>query len=697
MKLFKKSAILFFIFYSVIISLAISGEIQGNYKPLEYKSIAELRLSNPSTNDQIASLAGYYASTENRNWRFQWDSASTETDNGGTIIKGIPATGRWIRIFDGDVEYDIRMFGCVGDDSTDNIILLEIADTTATADGVTLVISDNPDDIFRISTMLTLNAKHVRGRGHIKSTVTTNGTAAVLIATEGALIEDFKVSGNSKRRGISVGGNVTHVDNVTLRNLTVVDCGVAGIRLALSNHSIIENCRISGVVSDGSSTGGEGIYVGDSEYVIITNNFINDFNRIGIVVKGLTVESVQPIVSENVIWNAHDSDSYAVEHNAGIWLEGCNGGKIINNTIYDIAGNANQSNRPPFGIVVAVGLAENDSVFIVNGNDIDMYYDVPLGTDPCYGFSISCSGENVYITDNSVKNCVDHVVRIAGSMNNVTIENLHVDGFKNVDIDSQVIRIGSDEGQGNLKVLKIRNLTQSNFTISDIVGVDYFQHLQILTNDSTDPDLPEITIESCDDFGFVNVLGIPVYSKLTVLNSKMLYGDTGTYRSVINNGVVRLINTSFERWPGRAVTGEGPFYLLDDIDLEAIGCKFSNVRWDMSNGVQQTFDVDMNFADTKFDIDASITIDPDGSIQKFKFDNCIVDEYRTSGFFTNGLVLALGEVRVRSCTFTRTTDVAPFNRVNNDPAVSIFQNNDFNSTALHDYVATDADTNNTSL
>lgn len=55
---------------------------------------------------------------------FYWDSASTDTDNGGTIIQGIGiTTGRWERLYSGAV--NVRWFGAQGDDSTDDTSALQ--------------------------------------------------------------------------------------------------------------------------------------------------------------------------------------------------------------------------------------------------------------------------------------------------------------------------------------------------------------------------------------------------------------------------------------------------------------------------------------------------------------------------------------------------------------------------------------------
>lgn len=76
-------------------------------------SIATLRLISGSTADKLEVL-GYYEKGDGGGGLFYWDSASTETENGGTIIQatGI-TTGRWKRVFSGFI--NVKWFGVKGD------------------------------------------------------------------------------------------------------------------------------------------------------------------------------------------------------------------------------------------------------------------------------------------------------------------------------------------------------------------------------------------------------------------------------------------------------------------------------------------------------------------------------------------------------------------------------------------------------
>jgi len=59
-------------------------------------------------------LLGYYAKGDGGGGDFYWDSASTESDNGGTVIAPPhPATGRWKRLISGPIS--VKWFGARGD------------------------------------------------------------------------------------------------------------------------------------------------------------------------------------------------------------------------------------------------------------------------------------------------------------------------------------------------------------------------------------------------------------------------------------------------------------------------------------------------------------------------------------------------------------------------------------------------------
>jgi len=77
-------------------------------------NIAELRALDADSS-KIVEVLGYYAPADKGGGLFYWDNTNTDADDAGVTIipDSSPATGRWVRIFEGDVS--IRDFGAVGD------------------------------------------------------------------------------------------------------------------------------------------------------------------------------------------------------------------------------------------------------------------------------------------------------------------------------------------------------------------------------------------------------------------------------------------------------------------------------------------------------------------------------------------------------------------------------------------------------
>lgn len=80
-------------------------------------SIAALKALTPSAGDAV-NVLGYYAEGDGGGGTFYYDGASSEADNGGTIIAPTAGAGRWKRAYSGALS--VECFGAKGDGTTND-------------------------------------------------------------------------------------------------------------------------------------------------------------------------------------------------------------------------------------------------------------------------------------------------------------------------------------------------------------------------------------------------------------------------------------------------------------------------------------------------------------------------------------------------------------------------------------------------
>ena len=249
----------------------------GSTQVQSFNSIAALRLRSGTTIANAAKTLGYYSAGDGGGNSFYWDSTSTATDNGGTVIKptAVSGAGRWLAT---DASYiNVKQFGAVGDGVAD--------DTTAISSAIdefNTVYFPNGTYLF---SGITINKHNVTlyGTGESRSVLlmTNAAAAAVTIAstatTSGTNIRNLRIEGNaSNLGGISLGTTTFAATRIRIQDVFITGFQNAangyGIRLNSNQNTDIENlwiqeCRLgiyraNGGYSTSTRFSGKGSYFG---------------------------------------------------------------------------------------------------------------------------------------------------------------------------------------------------------------------------------------------------------------------------------------------------------------------------------------------------------------------------------------------------------------------------------------------------
>jgi len=240
------------------------------------ETIVTMKALSPAVNSSI-NLLGYHARGDGGGGVFYWDATSTATDNGGTIIKAAPTTGRWIRVYSGAV--NVKWFGATGDGVTDDVLAIQAAIDLKVDNGAIFI----PTGVFIVSTSLTITGIHftVCGEGQYKSIVKGSVDNAYSI---------FKVGTNAGGETWGQYGNVTF-ENFQINGNKSVGADVAtsiGIDCLWTAHIRINMMRIL-------NTRGHGVHFYTGGYSSITKSNINTHGISGIFLDG--VNSTNSITS----------------------------------------------------------------------------------------------------------------------------------------------------------------------------------------------------------------------------------------------------------------------------------------------------------------------------------------------------------------------------------------------------------------
>lgn len=216
-------------------------------------TIADLKLENGLVFNTIDVL-GYYTKGDGGGGAFYWDSTSTETDNGGTIIQatGI-STGRWKRSESKII--NVREFGAKGDNINDDAVAINKS-VLALTNGTSLYF---PSGSYLVSSqiVIAISSLTIYGDGIRSSFIyphsTFAGDSLLYIGSSTVhsnIIKDITASmafgalGNDKDAIIIDSFYNFDILNVKAQGGNYITRETAGLRLIRGLHTRIDKCNL---------------------------------------------------------------------------------------------------------------------------------------------------------------------------------------------------------------------------------------------------------------------------------------------------------------------------------------------------------------------------------------------------------------------------------------------------------------------
>jgi len=151
----------------------------GSTQVQSFNSIAALLLRSGTAIANAAKTLGYYAAGDGGGNSFYWDSTSTATENGGTVIKptAVSGAGRWLAV---DTSYITpEMFGAYGDGEKDDTAAINKAIAVLSASGGGVL---NFDGIYRLT-------ENATGSTQTRFTISSDNVTLVFLSKAKFLVK----------------------------------------------------------------------------------------------------------------------------------------------------------------------------------------------------------------------------------------------------------------------------------------------------------------------------------------------------------------------------------------------------------------------------------------------------------------------------------------------------------------------------
>ena len=386
--------------------------IQNNEIVKKYNTYDDILASGGAILDKTrADTSGYYSSGDGGGNSFYWDSTSTATHNGGTVIKptAISGAGRWLAIQ--SKKANVLQFGAKGDGSSDDTTVIQNASNAVDVICFTHAKSYAFDNVSLSSNKTILfsdGAKIVKRLGG-------SGFAFVCAGTAGnrksnITINSAKIDASSTLLGLV---SFSYTDNIkiincyaeNLGNTTVLQGQLSG--LSNSTNVYIENCYVTSATYGVTFTSCNDCLVNGGSYKTLA--------RDGVLFFSSTTNC------RAVGVNIDGYNSLNENGRAGIHFYGGSNGLATGCTISNSLGTTTDTGairfRDFFGFSCTANIINNASVGILTNHIGDF----------------TATAETGSISSNYINTCVNEGISIAStgrcSVSNNVIRNTTKDGI----------------------------------------------------------------------------------------------------------------------------------------------------------------------------------------------------------------------------------------------------------------------------
>lgn len=251
-------------------------------------ALKALVVTNFTTGSQVM-VAGYYAVGDGGGGVFTYNSGSSATDNGGTIIQPTVGAGRWLRASP-NTQLNARQFGAKGDGATN--------DTTPIATALALAVATTGASLY------------FPPGTYITDTMSFTGANGLTLYGDGMGVSVLK--GRAATR-VLVADTSTHVNvhHLTFNgNCTTRTAGQQCVTWNCSQSSFCDN----EITKSGEFAFWGGTGAGTVTELLIQRNYIHDTYADGITLANV----IYGTVANNLIFNV-DDDCIALAYNGAFF------------------------------------------------------------------------------------------------------------------------------------------------------------------------------------------------------------------------------------------------------------------------------------------------------------------------------------------------------------------------------------------